>query len=87
VLAYGTSQAARKNSDYIREREGHDFHDLRQRSILRLILGGAAVDRCDEQHISNVGSSRCGDTAARKILFPQPPSPKHQTYSRSNSCQ
>jgi hypothetical protein len=76
-----------ENPDYIREREGHDFHDLRQRSILRLILGGAAVHRGDKQHISNVGLSRCGNTAARKILFPRPPSPKHQTYSLSNSSQ
>jgi len=33
---------------------GTTFMDLRQRSILRLILGGAAVHRCDKQHISNV---------------------------------
>jgi hypothetical protein len=69
------------------EREGHDFHDLRQRLILRLILGGAAVRLCDKWHISNVGFSRFGNTAARKILFPQPPSPKHQTYSLSDSSQ
>ena len=63
------------------------FTVWRHKSILRLILGGAAVHRCDKKHISNVGFSRCGITAARKILFPQPPSPKHQTYSLSNSSQ
>jgi hypothetical protein len=45
------------------------FTVWRHKSILRLILGGAAVHRCDKQHISNVGFSRRGNTAARKILF------------------
>jgi hypothetical protein len=36
---------------------------------LPLILGGAAVHRCDNWSILNVGSGRCGQTAARKHFF------------------
>jgi hypothetical protein len=69
------------------EREGHDFHSLAAQVDFAFDFGCAAVHRCDKKHISNVGFSRCGNTAARKILFPQPSSPKHQTYSLSNSSQ
>jgi hypothetical protein len=37
---------------------------------LHLILGGAAVYRCDNWRIFGTGFSRCGQTAARKTLFP-----------------
>src|ERR1035437_1469071 len=38
-----------------------------------LILGGAALQRCDNWPVFNTGFSRRGKTAARKTLFPQPP--------------
>jgi hypothetical protein len=40
---------------------------------LCLILGGAAVYRCDYWHILSIGFSRCGYTATQKVLFPQLP--------------
>jgi hypothetical protein len=48
------------------------LYSLRKKSGLRLFLGGAAVYRCDNRLIFSAGFSRCGDTSARKTLFPQP---------------
>ncbi len=45
---------------------------LRKNSVLRLILGGAAVYRCDKWLVFRIGFSRCGETAPWKVLFPQP---------------
>ena len=65
------------------ERIGSTFckervHSLRKNSMLNLILGGAAVYRCDNGLIFNVGFSRCGNTAAQETLFPQPVQPPRQ---------
>jgi hypothetical protein len=40
-----------------------------------LILGGAVLQRCDNWLVSSTGFSRCGQTAAQKIFFPQPVKP------------
>jgi hypothetical protein len=40
-----------------------------------LILGGAALQRCDNWPVFNTGFSRRSKTAARKTLFPQPLKP------------
>jgi hypothetical protein len=37
-----------------------------------LLLGGAAVYRCDNRLVFSVGFSRWGDAQARKTFFPQP---------------
>jgi len=39
-----------------------------------LILGGAAVYRCDKQPVFSNGFSRCGQDADRAGVFPQPAS-------------
>jgi lipopolysaccharide assembly LptE-like protein len=44
---------------------------LRKDSVARLPLGGAALQRCDNRLLSIVGFSRCGQTAAPEVLFPQ----------------
>ncbi|HME32403.1 MAG TPA: hypothetical protein VKG65_06610 [Terriglobales bacterium] len=48
------------------------MEDIWPKSLLRLILGGAALQRCDDRLILSTGFSRCGETAAQKIFFPQP---------------
>jgi hypothetical protein len=48
------------------------LHGLREKSLLPLILGGAAVHRCDNRLAFNAGFSRCGLTTAPKGLFPNP---------------
>jgi hypothetical protein len=45
---------------------------LAEKLGLRLLLGGAAVYRCDNRLVFSVGFSRCCDTSSRKTLFPQP---------------
>jgi len=45
---------------------------LRKNSISRLSLGGAALQRCDNWLVFIGGFSRCGQTAAQEVLFPQP---------------
>jgi len=52
--------------------EEHDFHGLRKNSTLHLILGGAAVHRCDNRLVLNAGFSCRGHAARVKALFPQP---------------
>jgi hypothetical protein len=37
------------------------FEQLRKNSILHLILGGAALQRCDNWLIFNTGFTRCGE--------------------------
>jgi Flp pilus assembly protein TadD len=53
-----------------------------------LFLGGAAVYRCDNRLIFSAGFSRCGDTSARKTLFPHPVKAsikvKYQMISRTS---
>src|SRR5208337_3040823 len=60
------------------------FSRLRKNSVLRLILGGAAVHRCGKWLVSGVGFSRCGETATWKVLFPQPVSPRGYSLSPAN---
>jgi len=38
----------------------------------QLLLGGAAVYRCDNWLLFSVGFSRCGEIAALETLFPPP---------------
>ncbi|MGA7560981.1 MAG: hypothetical protein WCF61_12235 [Terriglobales bacterium] len=45
--------------------------NLREKSMLHLILGGAAVHRCDNLRISTIGFSRCGATLRAQETFPQ----------------
>jgi hypothetical protein len=40
--------------------------------VLTLILGGAAVHRCDRRLVARIGFSRCGENVGWKVLF-QPP--------------
>jgi hypothetical protein len=47
------------------------LHSLRKKSALHLILGGAAVHRCDNSPTFNGGFSRRGQTVTQEILFPQ----------------
>ena len=44
---------------------------LRKRSMLQLILGGAAVHRCDNLRISTIGFSCRGATFRAQETFPQ----------------
>jgi len=44
---------------------------LRKKSMLQLILGGAAVHRCDNFRISTIGFSRCRATLRAQETFPQ----------------
>src|SRR5208337_3889824 len=60
------------------------FSRLRKKSVLRLILGGAAVHRCGKWLVSGVSFSRCGETATWKVLFPQPVSPRGYSLSPAN---
>jgi hypothetical protein len=46
------------NSESGAAREGHDFYSLRKNSLLQLLLGGAAVYRCDNWFIFIDGFSR-----------------------------
>jgi hypothetical protein len=45
---------------------------LRKNPILRLILGGAAVHRCDNRFVLNAASAAEVTILDRKRLFPQP---------------
>ena len=45
---------------------------LRKNSPWCLILGGAALQRCNNWLVFSAGFSRCGQIAAQKALFPQP---------------
>src|SRR5271170_4493572 len=51
---------------------GYRFKQLAEKVGFALVLGGAAVYRCDNRLVFSVGFSRCADTSARKTLFPQP---------------
>jgi hypothetical protein len=58
---------------------------LAEKLGLRLLLGGAAVYRCDNRLVFSVGFSRCGDTSSRKTLFPQPVKRCPDTKPSANS--
>lgn len=45
------------------------LHRLREKSILRWILGGAAVHRCDKQIVFSIGFSRCGKADGAEDAF------------------
>jgi len=47
------------------------MHRLRKNSIPRLVLGSAALQRCDNW-LASTGFSRCGQTAAQAVPSPQP---------------
>jgi hypothetical protein len=51
--------------------EGRGFTGCGKNSMLHLILGGAALQRCDNWLVFSIGFSRCGQTATQKILFPR----------------
>jgi hypothetical protein len=53
------------------DRSGGTPNRLRKNLILGLILGGAAVYRCDNPRFFISGFSRCGQTVTQKTLFPQ----------------
>jgi hypothetical protein len=48
------------------------LYRLRKNSTLLVILGGAALQPCDNWPVFTTGFSRRGKTAAWKTLFPQP---------------
>jgi hypothetical protein len=45
---------------------------VRKKSMLHLILGGAALQRCDNQSVFTSGFSRRGQVVRGEGLFPQP---------------
>jgi hypothetical protein len=56
----------------LRQRIGSSPCRLRKNSILCLILGGAAVHRCDNRFVLNAASAAEVTILDRKRLFPQP---------------
>src|ERR1019366_2437898 len=50
-------------------REGHAFHSLRKKSVLRLILGGAAVHRCGKGIVLNTALAAEGKFLAHGQIF------------------
>src|ERR1019366_4117947 len=50
-------------------REGHGFHSLRKKSVLRFILGGAAVHRCGKGIVWNTALAAEGTFLAHGQLF------------------
>jgi hypothetical protein len=45
---------------------------VRENWVLQLLLGGAAVYRCDKRHVLNAASAAEVMHSAQKRLFPQP---------------
>ena len=61
----------RKNCFSRLDSRGAALHNMHRNSMWHLVLGGAALQRCDNWILSIVGFSRCGQTAAQEAFFPQ----------------
>jgi hypothetical protein len=58
---------------------------LRKRSAIQPILGGAALQRCDNRLALNGGFSRCGQDVRCQRVFPQPDRSLNRLGSPSQS--
>jgi hypothetical protein len=55
--------------------KGHGFNRLRKKSILRLILGGAALQRCGKCIVLSAALAAEVTLLAWESVFPQPVKP------------